>query len=300
MQPGRLRNKATGLMPRRFSILPPGGLSLGLLLIAPCARAQPAPVFASPILTARADALIARMTLEEKAGQLNQLTAGTLSGPGHAAGNDDELVKRGLVGAILNSTTARETNAYQKEAVGQSRLGIPILFGLDVIHGFRTLFPIPLGLSATWDTGLVERTARFAAGEASAQGVRWTFGPMVDIARDPRWGRIAEGAGEDPYLGSVIARAYVEGYQGSSLDDPSSIIACAKHFVGYGAAEGGREYNTTEISERTLQRDLPAAFSRGGGRGSGIVHVRLQLDRRGARERERLHPETGASHGMEI
>lgn len=253
MQPGRLRNKATGLMPRRFSILPPGGLSLGLLLIAPCARAQPAPVFASPILTARADALIARMTLEEKAGQLNQLTAGTLSGPGHAAGNDDELVKRGLVGAILNSTTARETNAYQKEAVGQSRLGIPILFGLDVIHGFRTLFPIPLGLSATWDTGLVERTARFAAGEASAQGVRWTFGPMVDIARDPRWGRIAEGAGEDPYLGSVIARAYVEGYQGSSLDDPSSIIACAKHFVGYGAAEGGREYNTTEISERTLR-----------------------------------------------
>ncbi len=241
-------------MPRRFAVLPVGGLSLAFLMPL-CARAEPSAAFASPGLTARADALLARMTLEEKAGQLNQLSAATLiTGPGHEAGNNDELIKGGLVGAILNSATAHETNAYQKEAVGQSRLRIPILFGLDVIHGFRTLFPIPLGISASWDTGLVERTARFAAVEASQQGVRWTFGPMVDIARDPRWGRIAEGAGEDPWLGSAIARAYVLGYQGSGLDDSSSIVACAKHFVGYGAAEGGREYNTTEISERTLRQ----------------------------------------------
>ena len=257
-------------MPRPFIILPIGGLSLALM--APvCGRAQALPAFAGPDTTARADALLARMSLEEKAGQLNQLSAATLTGPGHVAGNNDELVKRGLLGAILNSVTARETNAYQKEAVEGSRLGIPILFGLDVIHGFRTLFPIPLGLSATWDTGLIEQTARFAAGEASRQGVRWTFGPMVDIARDPRWGRIAEGAGEDPYLGAAIARAYVRGYQGSRLDDPSSIIACAKHFVGYGAAEGGRDYNTTEISERTLRETYLPPFHAAVDEGAGSI-----------------------------
>ena len=235
------------------------------------ARAEPAAAFAGPETTARADALLARMTLEEKAGQLNQLSAGDLTGPGQKAGSNDALVKRGLIGAILNSATARETNAYQKEAIEESRLRIPILFGLDVIHGFRTLFPIPLGLSATWDPGLIEQTARFAAGEASRQGVRWTFAPMVDIARDPRWGRIAEGAGEDPYLGSAIARAYVRGYQGARLDDPSSILACAKHFVGYGAAEGGREYNTTEISERTLRQVYLPPFHAAVEEGAGTL-----------------------------
>jgi len=130
---------------------------------------------------------------------------------------------------------------------------IPLLFGLDVIHGYRTVFPVPLGLASTWDPQIVEAASRLAAQEASAAGVRWTFSPMVDIARDPRWGRIVEGAGEDPFLGSAMARAYVRGYQGKSLDAPDSIAACVKHYVGYGAAEAGRDYNTTEISEHNLR-----------------------------------------------
>ncbi len=229
-------------------------LALGWLLLPamPAAKLE-AQTLVTPQAESRIDALIAQMTLEEKAGQLNQLSTDSLTGPEQIAQNGDELIRKGWVGGILNAVTARETNALQKEAIEKSRLHIPILFGLDVIHGFRTLFPIPLGLSASWDPELVRQTARYAAGEASSQGVRWTFSPMVDIARDPRWGRIAEGAGEDPYLGSAFARAYVQGYQGERLDDPASVVACAKHFVGYGAAEGGREYNTTEISERTLR-----------------------------------------------
>jgi beta-glucosidase len=228
-----------------------------VLLLAPAAilrgSAAPDGGFTSPGTESRIDALLAQMTLEEKAGQLNQLASDALTGPGKAVSGADALIRSGSVGSLFNAVTARDTNAYQEAATGDSRLHIPILFGYDIIHGFHTLFPIPLGLSASWDPGLVERTARVAAQEASAEGVRWTFSPMVDIARDPRWGRIAEGAGEDPYLGSAFARAYVRGYQGTRLDDPASILACAKHFVGYGAAEGGREYNTTEISERTLR-----------------------------------------------
>ena len=219
----------------------------------PQSAAADAANFASPGIDARAGALLARMTLEEKVGQLNQVSASLATGPAHDSRGIDELVRRGLVGSILNAKSGPETNAFQREALENSRLRVPILFGLDVIHGFMTIFPIPLGLSASWDTGLIEQTARCAAREAAGQGIRWTFSPMVDIARDPRWGRIAEGAGEDPYLGSAIARAYVRGYQGRSLGDPNSIVACAKHFVGYGAAEGGRDYNTTEISERTLR-----------------------------------------------
>ncbi len=226
---------------------------LFLVAIPPCGFAEPARDFTSPAVEARADALLAQMTLEEKAGQTNQLAANALTGPGRVVANADQLIREGLVGSLLNSFTASDTNSYQKMAMEGSRLHIPLLFGLDVIHGFRTIFPIPLGLSASWDPALVEETARRAALEASGQGVRWTFSPMIDIARDPRWGRIAEGAGEDPYLGSAFARAYVRGYQGARLDDPASILACAKHFVGYGAAEGGREYNSTEISEGTLR-----------------------------------------------
>jgi beta-glucosidase len=170
---------------------------------------------------------------------------------------------------------------------------MPLLFGLDVIHGFRTVFPIPLGLSASWDTGLVEQTARRAAVEASSQGVRWTFSPMVDIARDARWGRIAEGAGEDPYLGLPVCAGVRPGLPGRRPGDPASIAACAKHFVGYGAAEGGREYNTTEISERTLQGRLPAAVQAGGGRGGRDAHVGLQLPGRRALERQRVHADPG-------
>lgn len=223
-----------------------------LLSLLPELHAQGGPPL-PPQAEARIEALVAGMSLEEKAGQLNQVATDAREGPGGILLSCDDLIRKGWVGAILGKDDSAGINALQREAVEDSPHRIPILFGLDVIHGFRTEFPIPLGLSATWDPALVEQTARFAAAEAARQGVRWTFSPMVDIARDPRWGRISEGAGEDPFLGSAMARAYVRGYQGRSLADPSSILACAKHFVGYGAAEGGRDYNTTEISERTLR-----------------------------------------------
>lgn len=202
----------------------------------------------------RIDELVRKMTLEEKVGQLVQFSAGQPTGPGTGRTDYDDMIRKGEVGALLNITTAHQVNVFQHIAVEQSRLHIPLLFGLDVIHGFRTEFPIPLGLASTWDPDLVEQTARVAAREASSSGIRWVFSPMVDIARDARWGRMAEGAGEDPYLGEVMARAYVRGYQGTRLDAADSVAACAKHFVGYGAAEGGRDYNSTEISEHTLRQ----------------------------------------------
>lgn len=201
------------------------------------------------------DAILSQMTLEEKVGQLVQYGAGPpdRGGGSDGANNRGRLIEQGQLGAILGLISAKEINAYQRMAVETSRLHVPVVFGLDVVHGFRTTFPIPLALASSWDPELVERVSRVAAREASAAGIRWTFSPMVDIARDARWGRIAEGAGEDPYLGSQMATAYVRGYQGLRLDAPDSIAACAKHFVGYGAAEGGRDYNTTEISEHTLR-----------------------------------------------
>jgi beta-glucosidase len=198
--------------------------------------------------------ILAGMTLEEKVGQLVQYSAGQATGPGTGRTDYEDMIARGQIGSLLNVVDPREINRYQRIAVEKSRLHIPILFGLDVIHGFKTEFPIPLGLASTWDPGIVEKVSRVAAIEASASGIRWTFSPMVDIARDARWGRMAEGAGEDPFLGSAMAAAYVRGYQGSRLDAPDSIAACAKHYVGYGAAEGGRDYNTTEISEHTLRQ----------------------------------------------
>ena len=200
------------------------------------------------------DALLRRMTLKEKVGQLVQYSAGQPTGPGTGRTDYDSMIRKGEVGALFNIITAREVNSFQRIAVEQSRLHIPLLFGLDVIHGFRTEFPIPLGLASTWDPLLVERAARVAAREASASGIRWTFSPMVDIARDARWGRMAEGSGEDSYLGSAMARAYVRGYQGERLDTADGIAACPKHFVGYGAAEGGRDYNSVELSEHTLRQ----------------------------------------------
>jgi beta-glucosidase len=202
----------------------------------------------------KVDELLRKMTLEEKVGQLVQYSAGQPTGPGTGRTDYDDMIRKGEIGALFNITTAHQVNAYQRIALEQSRLHIPLLFGLDVIHGFRTEFPIPLGLASSWDPELIERTARVAAREASASGVRWAFSPMVDITRDARWGRMAEGSGEDPFLGSAIARAYVRGYQGARLEAPDSIAACPKHFVGYGAAEGGRDYNSTEISEHTLRQ----------------------------------------------
>ena len=218
------------------------------------------PSLNDPSSEKKIEALLQKMTLEEKVGQLVQYSAGQPTGPGTGRTDYDNMIRKGEVGALFNITTAHQVNAYQRIAVEQSRLHIPLLFGLDMIHGFRTEFPIPLGLASTWDPQLVERAARVAAREASASGIRWTFSPMVDIARDARWGRMAEGSGEDPYLGSAMARAYVRGYQGTRLDAADSIAACPKHFVGYGAAEGGRDYNSVELSEHTLRQSYLPPF----------------------------------------
>jgi beta-glucosidase len=236
-------------------------LALTFAAGAPCQDSTASPTFrglpvrstlGDPAIESKVDALLKQMTLEEKVGQLVQYSVGTAAGPGTGREDYDDLVAKGQVGSLYNLNGAAAANHYQHIAMEKARLHIPLIDGLDVIHGFRTEFPVPLGLAATWDPELVQKATRIAAEEASAAGVHWTFSPMVDIARDPRWGRMIEGAGEDPYLGSVMARAYVRGYQGANLTAPDSIAACAKHFVGYGAAEGGRDYNTTEISVHTL------------------------------------------------
>jgi len=220
---------------------------------------------------AKVEALLQKMTLEEKVGQLVQYSAGTPTGPGTGRSDYQDMIAKGQVGSLFNLDDARAANRYQRIAVEKSRLRIPLLNGLDVIHGYRTEFPVPLGLASTWDPDLVEKAARVAAKEAAADGVRWVFSPMVDIARDPRWGRMIEGAGEDPYLGSAMARAYVRGYQGKNLNAPDSVVACPKHYVGYGAAEGGRDYNTTEISEHTLREVYLPPFYAALDAGAGTI-----------------------------
>ncbi len=225
-----------------------------LFLIYSIAAVSQQPFASSPAIERRIDSLLQKMTLEEKVGQLVQYSAGSPTGPGTGRNDYPEMIAAGQVGSLFNLSGAKKVNAMQHIAVEKSRLHIPLIFGQDVIHGFRTTFPVPLAMSATWDIPLIEQAARIAGHEAATEGLRWTFSPMVDIARDARWGRITEGAGEDSYLGSLIAAAYVRGYQGAKLDDPMSIAACVKHYVGYGAAEGGRDYNTTEISERTLRQ----------------------------------------------
>src|SRR5438132_344109 len=201
-----------------------------------------------PSTEQKIDSLIARMTLEEKLGQLNQLSV-----DGQPNAEQMELVRKGLVGSLFNLTGAAATHDAQQVAVTESRLHIPLIFGQDVIHGYRTIFPIPLGEAASWDPDAVRAAAHVAAAEAAAAGLHWTFAPMVDIARDPRWGRIAEGSGEDPYLGSAMAAARVRGFQGSDPRAPDAVLATVKHFAAYGGAEGGRDYNTVDLSERTLR-----------------------------------------------
>jgi beta-glucosidase len=198
----------------------------------------------------RVNALLAQMTLEEKLGQLQQLDG---EGNGNFRPEHLDLIRKGLLGSTLNVRGAQRTNQVQRVAMNESRLKIPVLFGFDVIHGYRTIFPIPLGEASSWDPALAERSAAVAAQEANNVGLRWTFAPMVDIARDPRWGRITEGAGEDPFLGAAFARARVRGFQGDDYGATDKILACAKHFAAYGAAEGGRDYNTTDLSENTLR-----------------------------------------------
>src|SRR6266700_2481713 len=208
----------------------------------------------SPVLEKKVNELLQKMTLEEKIGQLVQYSGGQATGPTSGRTDDKDMIRKSEVGSLFNVTGSRQTNALQHIAVENTRLHIPLIFGMDVIHGYRTTFPIPLGLAATWEPSLVEKAARVAAQESSAAGVRWAFSPMVDIARDSRWGRISEGAGEDPYLGASMARAFVRGYQGEHLDSPDSIVACPKHYVGYGAAEAGRAYHSTEIAEHSLRQ----------------------------------------------
>ncbi|WP_426117309.1 beta-glucosidase BglX [Pseudomonas sp. DSP3-2-2] len=199
------------------------------------------------------DSLLSRMTLEEKAGQLSQLAVQiTPAGPIVENGGDDSI-RNGLVGSLLNAYGVEATRKLQRVAVEESRLRIPLLFAFDVIHGFRTIFPVPLAEASAWDPELSRRTARAAAMEASAYGIHWTFAPMVDIARDPRWGRVVEGAGEDPFLGAALAVARVRGFRGAGPPDLSTMMTTAKHFAGYGAAEAGRDYNIADLSERTLR-----------------------------------------------
>lgn len=197
------------------------------------------------------NSLLSRMTLEEKLGQLQQLDG---EGNGNYRPEHVELVRKGLLGSTLNVRGAKVTNELQRVAMNESRLKIPLIFGFDVIHGYRTVFPIPLAEASSWDPASVERASSIAAAEARAVGLHWTFAPMVDIARDPRWGRIMEGSGEDPFLGSAMARARTIGFQGKDYSAPDKVVACAKHYVGYGAAEAGRDYNTTDISEWTLRQ----------------------------------------------
>src|ERR1044071_2773475 len=198
----------------------------------------------------RVNALLAQMTLEEKLGQLQQLDG---EGNGNFRPEHLDMIRKGLLGSTLNVRGAKPTNQVQRVAMTESRLKIPVLFGFDVIHGYRTIFPIPLGEASSFDPALAERSAAVAAQEANNVGLRWTFAPMVDLARDPRWGRITEGAGEDPFVGAAFARARVRGFQGQDYGAPDKILACAKHWVAYGAAEGGRDYNTTDLSEQTLR-----------------------------------------------
>ena len=228
-------------MKKIFKVLAAGAM----LALASCAAE------AQNDIDRKVEDLLGQMTLREKVGQMNQLSGGAWLA---------ETAAKGEMGSVLNCVDPKELNAIQKAAVEQSRLGIPVLISRDVIHGFRTIFPIPLGQAATFDPAIVEKGARISAVEATASGIRWTFSPMLDVARDPRWGRVAEGSGEDPYLDVQMGVAMVKGYQGEDLSDPTSMAACIKHFVGYGAAEGGRDYNSTMISERSLRNTYFPAF----------------------------------------
>src|SRR5450432_963060 len=219
-------------------------------------------------IESRANALLQKMTLEEKAGQLTQFS-------GNSPENLD-LIKQGKVGSLLGVLGVEQTNAAQRVAVEQSRLKIPLIFGYDVIHGYRTIFPVPLASAGSFDPELIEKAERVAAKEASASGLKWVFAPMVDIARDPRWGRIVEGAGEDPYLGSMIAAAKIRGFQGKSMADPDSVVACAKHYVAYGATEGGRDYNTVDISEQLLREVYLPPFHAAVDAGAGTLMSAFQ------------------------
>ena len=215
--------------------------------------------------------LIAKMTLEEKLGQLNLPTSGDITTGQANSSNVAKNIEQGKVGGLFNIKSVQKIKEVQKIAVEKSRLKIPLLFGMDVIHGYETTFPIPLALSCTWDMNLIKRSAQIAAQEASADGINWTFSPMVDISRDPRWGRVSEGSGEDPYLGSQIAKAMVMGYQGDNLSKNNTILSCVKHFALYGAPEAGREYNTVDMSKIKMYNNYFPPYKAAVDAGAGSV-----------------------------
>ncbi len=230
-----------------------------ILLTVACTNKTPeVTINSKPSFEAKVDSILSLMTLDEKIGQLNLPSAGQFT-TGQATNSDiGGKIEKGLVGALFNIKSVKNINEIQKIAVEKSRLKIPLIFGMDVIHGYETTFPIPLGLSCSWNMPLIEKTARIAAIEASADGINWTFSPMVDISRDPRWGRVSEGSGEDPYLGSEIAKSMVLGYQGNNLNSNNTIMSCVKHFALYGAPEAGRDYNTVDMSKiRMYNEYLP-------------------------------------------
>ncbi len=242
------------------------GIVLTTLLVLSCTTSKPiiTSEYKSNPLDSKVDSILKLMTLEEKVGQLNQYNGfWDITGPtpkdGQAAKKYADL-KNGLVGSMLNVKGVKDVRAIQKIAVEQTRLGIPLLFGFDVIHGYKTISPIPLAEAASWDLDAIKKSAAMAAEEASSVGINWTFAPMVDIARDARWGRVMEGSGEDSFLGSKIAVARVQGFQGDNFNSNTSILACAKHFAGYAFAESGRDYNTVDISESTLQNTIFPPF----------------------------------------
>ena len=225
---------------------------LFILLVFICKAQNLANGYSLKTVEQKADSVLKLMTLDEKIGQMNQYNGDwEATGPITKDGDKQNQIRKGMLGSMLNVTGVEHTKELQEMAM-QSRLKIPLLFGQDIIHGYRTTFPIPLAEAASWDLDAIELSARIAATEAAAAGVHWTFAPMVDIARDPRWGRVMEGAGEDPYLGSLIATARVKGFQGKGLGNLDALMACAKHFAAYGAAVGGRDYNSVDMSLRQL------------------------------------------------
>lgn len=236
------------------------------LSISPAAHSQTNPF--SPQSMQRAQTLLKQMTVEEKVGQLNQAAGVVL--PGVSSGKPDDIIGQGKAGSILWLTDVKEINRLQHIAVEKSRLHVPLIVGFDVIHGYRTVFPVPLGMASSWDPSVEEQAQRIAAQDARAAGIDWTFAPMVDIARDARWGRIVEGAGEDPYLGAAMARAQVRGFQGDAIGE-QSIIACVKHFAGYGAAEGGRDYDSSYVPEELLRNVYFPPFHAAVDQGSGSL-----------------------------
>lgn len=219
----------------------------------------------------KADSILSLMTLEEKIGQLNLPAAGDITTGQASSSNIAQKIKDGQVGGLFNLKSAMKIREVQRVAVEESRLKIPLLFGMDVIHGYETVFPIPLGMSASWDMAIMEKSARIAAIEASADGINWTFSPMTDISRDPRWGRVSEGSGEDPYLGAQIAKAMIKGYQGDNLALNNTIMACVKHFALYGAPEAGRDYNTVDMSRVRMYNEYFAPYKAAVDAGVGSV-----------------------------